>query len=369
MKPATTSLKYRGDALSNVSAQLNVLHGVPHPTQDPKPHPTPHDTQHRITAPFAPFTRMMREAQLFPLKPTAVEILQVNVGKACNQACDHCHVDAGPDRKEVMSRETMQQCLDALAGCDIQRVDITGGAPEMNPDFRWFVQQVRALGRDVMVRSNLTIIVSNPRFNDLPEFFAANNVHVVASLPCYLESNVDTQRGVGAYDASIAALKMLNAVGYGAEGSTLQIDLVYNPVGAHLPGAQAALEADYKRELMQRHGIVFNALHCITNMPISRYLEYLLTTDKYIDYMQTLVNAFNPAAAASVMCRNTISVGWDGYLYDCDFNQMLEMKVATNASHIADFDMVALGARSIVLDQHCYGCTAGAGSSCGGQLV
>lgn len=354
MQQATTSLKKRGDLLADVEVQLNILHGT-----------TP-----RIAAtPLTPFANALRSASLLPLRPTRLEILQVNVGKACNQACTHCHVDAGPDRTEVMTRATMEQCLTALAGTDIDTVDITGGAPEMNEEFRWFVKQVRSLNRDVIVRSNLTIIVSNPRFYDLPEFFAEHNVRVVASMPCYEVSNVDRQRGEGAYNASVRALKMLNVVGYGADDSNLVLDLVYNPVGAFLPGSQRSLEADFKRELLKRHGITFNTLHCITNMPISRFLEYLLASNSYEAYMESLVNAFNPVAAANVMCRNTISVGWDGFLYDCDFNQMLEMKVTTASKHVSTFNLAELQARAIAVDQHCYGCTAGAGSSCGGQLV
>ena len=348
MQQATTSLKKRGDLLADASAQLHVLH---------------------TTKEVRPFSSALLSAGLLPLRPTGIDILQVNVGKQCNQTCKHCHVDAGPDRTEVMSRATMQQCLDVLAKTDIATLDITGGAPEMNPEFRWFVAEVRALHREVIVRCNLTIIVSNPRFHDLPEFFAQHGVRVVASMPSYDARNVDRQRGQGVYDASIRAMKMLNAVGYGVEDSGLQFDLVYNPVGALLPGSQHSLQADFKRELLKRHGIMFNDLHCITNMPVSRFLEYLLASNNYDGYMESLVSAFNPSAAENVMCRNTISVGWDGFLYDCDFNQMLEMKVASKGKHISSFDYSALLARSIVIDQHCYGCTAGAGSSCGGQLV
>ena len=352
MHLATTSLKKRGIELADVNVQLNILHGF-----------------QRGQAQVPRFAHTMRGAGLFPLHPTALEVFQVNVGKVCNQACNHCHVDAGPDRTEVMSRETMEQCLQALRVSNIATVDITGGAPELNPNFRWFVEEVRAMGRNVIVRCNLTIIVSNPRFFDLPEFFAENDVHVIASLPCYTSDNVDKQRGDGVYDASIRAIKMLNAVGYGSEEKGLRFDLVYNPGGAALPGEQHSLEADYKRELMERHGVTFNALHCITNMPISRFLEDLLENNKYEAYMELLVNSFNPVAAAGVMCRNMISVGWDGALYDCDFNQMLEIKVSSPVAHISDFDLSTLGERMIAVDQHCYGCTAGSGSSCGGQLV
>jgi radical SAM/Cys-rich protein len=239
----------------------------------------------------------------------------------------------------------------------------------MNPDFRWFVDQLHARGLRVMVRCNLTIIVANPKYHNLPEFYAERNIHVVSSLPFYDASYTDRQRGGGVFDDSITALKMLNSVGYGSEGGTLVLDLVYNPVGALLPGPQAALEKEFKRNLYDKHGVVFNALHCITNMPISRFLEFLVSSGNYEQYMSTLVSAFNPSAVHSVMCRSTISVGYDGRLYDCDFNQMLEMPVESSRRHISEFDSVDLTSRIIETDRHCFGCTAGAGSSCGGQLV
>jgi radical SAM/Cys-rich protein len=269
----------------------------------------------------------------------------------------------------MMSRETMQACIDVAQRHGFDVVDITGGAPEMHPDFRWFVEGLSAAGVRIMVRCNLTIIVANPKYNDLPTFFATHGIHVVSSLPFYDKRNTDRQRGDGVYDDSITALQMLNAVGYGVEGSGLSIDLVYNPVGALLPGPQKMLEADFKRELSQRHGITFNALICITNMPISRFLEFLLESGNYARYMEKLVTAFNPSAVPGVMCRDTISVGYDGTLYDCDFNQMLELPVAAQGRTIDRFDADALMRRRIIVDQHCYGCTAGAGSSCGGQLV
>ncbi len=301
------------------------------------------------------------------LKPTNIEIFQVNVGKMCNQVCSHCHVDAGPDRKEIMTKETMQQCIDAIRDTDIKTVDLTGGAPEMNPNFRWFVEELRAIGKDIIVRCNLTIILANPKYNDLPEFFRKHKVNVVSSLPYFTAKRTDAQRGDGVFDKSIKALQMLNAVGYGKEDSDLQLDLVYNPAGAFLPGDQTSLENQFKRKL-QEYDIVFNNLFAITNLPISRFLEYLVRSDKYQDYMDELVNAFNPMAAEGVMCRSTISVGWDGYLYDCDFNQMLELKVQAS-DHIADFDIKELTQRDIIVNQHCFGCTAGAGSSCGGTTV
>ncbi|HZG26096.1 MAG TPA: arsenosugar biosynthesis radical SAM (seleno)protein ArsS, partial [Chitinophagaceae bacterium] len=308
---------------------------------------------------------------LLPLKPTEAEIFQVNVGKMCNQVCRHCHVDAGPDRKEIMTRETMQLCLDVLqANPSFSIVDLTGGAPEMNPEFRWFVQQIRQLGKHVIVRCNLTIILANKRFNDLPDFFRQNQVEVVSSLPFYTQDRTDRQRGSGVFEHSIEALQMLNSVGYGAAGSGLTLNLVYNPAGAFLPPSQVSLEKEYKEELMKHYGIMFNNLFVITNMPISRYLDYLLVSGNYDKYMDKLVNAFNAEAAKNVMCRNTLSVGWDGYLYDCDFNQMLDLKLSCSTSrHLSEFDMEAVNNRSIVINQHCYGCTAGAGSSCGGAVA
>jgi len=315
------------------------------------------------------FHEKLRGAGLFPLRPVAPAVLQINVGKMCNQVCRHCHVDAGPDRKEIMTRATMQLCLDALAQTDIPTVDLTGGAPEMNPDFRWFVEQISQLGRKIIVRCNLTIIVANKKYHDLPEFFKKHGVEVVSSLPFYTADKTDRQRGDGVFADSIRALKMLNAVGYGQEGSGLVLNLVYNPAGAFLPGSQKGLEAQFKRALLKDFGIVFNELFAITNLPISRYLDYLIESGNYAGYMEKLITAFNPVAAAGVMCRSTISVSWDGGLYDCDFNQMLDLPVASPVRHIRDFNADALSQRAVVVNQHCYGCTAGAGSSCGGTVA
>ncbi len=296
-------------------------------------------------------------------------VFQVNVGKLCNQTCGHCHVDAGPDRREVMSPETAELCLAALARTEIPTVDITGGAPELCPSFRRLVEGTRALDRHVIDRCNLTVLLL-PSQRDLAEFLAAHRVEIVASLPYYLEEETDAQRGEGIFGKSIEALKRLNDLGYGHNGTGLQLNLVYNPVGAYLPPTQASIEADFKRELARRHGIVFNQLFTITNMPISRFLEFLLRSGNYEHYMEKLVNAYNPAAAAGVMCRNTLSVGWDGVMYDCDFNQMLELPVNHGVPrHIRDFDPQRLHQREIVIGQHCFGCTAGAGSSCGGTVV
>lgn len=317
------------------------------------------------------FTDKMKTAGLFPLSPTTPEIFQINVGKMCNQVCKHCHVDAGPDRKEIMTKETMQLCLDVLEkNPSFTTVDLTGGAPEMNPDFRWFVSEIKKLKRHVIVRCNLTIILANKKYHDLPEFFKQHEMEVVSSLPFYTQDRTDRQRGDGVFEDSIKALQMLNAVGYGMEATGLRLNLVYNPAGAFLPPSQMALEKEYKEALLERYQIQFNQLYVITNMPISRYLDYLLVSGNYSSYMEKLIQAFNPIAAANVMCRNTISVGWDGYLYDCDFNQMLDLKVGCSGSdHLSNYSSSAISQREIILNQHCYGCTAGSGSSCGGAVA
>lgn len=316
------------------------------------------------------FIEKIEALEIFPLMATGVEIFQINVGKMCNQVCQHCHVDAGPDRKEIMTRETMQLCLNILAGSTIKTVDLTGGAPELNPEFRWFVAEIRKLGKHIIVRCNLTIILANKRFHDLPQFFREHEIEVVSSLPSFTKDRTDRQRGNGVFEDSIKALQLLNEAGYGMEGSALQLNLVYNPAGAFMPPQQDALEKEFKTELLKNFGICFNHLYAITNMPISRYLDYLVSTGNYDKYMEKLISAFNPAAVSNVMCRNTISVGWDGFLFDCDFNQMLELPVSTAASrHLIDYDAKALDTREIVLNQHCYGCTAGSGSSCGGTVA
>lgn len=315
------------------------------------------------------FEDSLAASDLWPLRACGIQVLQINVGKLCNQTCRHCHVDAGPDRREIMSRATMQECLDVLAASPIPIVDITGGAPEMNPDFRWLVQQVRRLGRQVIDRCNLTILLA-PGFTDLPQFLAEHSVEVVASLPCYLPANTDRQRGDGVFDRSIEALRRLNEVGYGRDGTGLTLTLVYNPIGPSLPPAQAPLEAAYRRELSGRYGVEFTRLFTITNLPISRFLDDLVATGRYESYLATLIAAYNPGAAAGVMCRTTLSVGWDGLLFDCDFNQMLEINLGHDLpQRIGDFDAARLSGRRIVTGQHCYGCTAGAGSGCQGAIV
>jgi radical SAM/Cys-rich protein len=328
--------------------------------------------EHGKTGDFAliPFQQKLEQCNLYPLKPTHIEIFQVNIGRMCNQTCRHCHVDAGPDRKEIMTRETMQQCIDVLKeNPELKTIDITGGAPELNPNFRWFIEEIKMLERHVIVRCNLTIILANKKYNDLPHFYKQHNIEVVSSLPSYTPDRTDRQRGIGVFEDSIKALQMLNNVGYGKEGTGLILNLVYNPAGAFLPPAQSSLEKEYKQELKEKFGIEFNSLFTITNMPINRYLDYLLTSGNYKAYMEKLLNAYNPIAAAHVMCRNTISIGWEGNLYDCDFNQMLELKVDCNSRHISDFNREKLYKRNIIVGQHCYGCTAGSGSSCGGAVV
>ncbi|MEQ1722487.1 MAG: arsenosugar biosynthesis radical SAM (seleno)protein ArsS [Pseudobdellovibrio sp.] len=316
------------------------------------------------------FNVKLKDTGLYPLTPTKLEIFQINIGKMCNQVCKHCHVDAGPDRKEIMTRETLEHILKILTVSTSHTVDITGGAPEMNPNFRWFVTELTKLNKKVIVRCNLTIILANKSYNDLPEFFKANKVHVVSSLPYYDSGKTDRQRGDGVFDKSIEALKMLNQVGYGIEGTGLKLDLVYNPSGAFLPGDQQQLERDFKQQLKRLFGIEFNQLFAITNMPISRFLEYLIESGNYEDYMEKLVQSYNPSAAAGVMCRNTISVGWDGKLFDCDFNQMLGLPVKSKeVKHLSDYSEEPLLNRTIATHQHCYGCTAGAGSSCGGTTA
>jgi radical SAM/Cys-rich protein len=303
------------------------------------------------------------------LRAASVETLQVNVGKLCNQACKHCHVDASPARTEIMTRETAEQVLAAVRRFRIPTLDITGGAPELNPSFRHLVTEGRRAGAHVLVRHNLTVMFE-PGQCDLPEFFREHGVEVVSSLPYFLEQQTDAQRGRGVFEKSVEALRRLNAVGYGREGGALRLNLVYNPVGAFLPPAQVSIERDFKRELLARYGVTFDQLYTITNMPIRRFLEYLRRSGNEERYMRKLVEAFNPATVEGLMCRTLISVDWTGKLYDCDFNQMLELSVAPErAQTIADFDPSAFAARRVVTGAHCFGCTAGAGSSCGGAVA
>ncbi len=316
------------------------------------------------------FGRKIMETGQFPLRPKKLEVLQINLGYMCNQVCEHCHVDAGPDRKEIMTQKTMLQCLEVIKKTKATTLDFTGGAPEMNPNFRWFVDEASKTGiKDFIVRSNLTIIRAHKKYYDLPDFFKNHNVHVVSSMPHWTRGKTDKQRGSGVFDKSIKALQDLNAIGYGMLGSDLKLDLVYNPSGAFLPGDQVSMERDFKNALLEDFGIHFHSLFAITNLPVSRFLDYLIASDNYEDYMYSLVEAYNPSAVENVMCTNTISVSWDGWLYDCDFNQMLSLKVASNVKHISEYNEELLNNRNIIISQHCYGCTAGAGSSCQGTIA
>jgi radical SAM/Cys-rich protein len=309
-------------------------------------------------------------AEGMELRRVRPEILQVNVGKLCNLSCVHCHVNAGPKRKEIMTRETVDRIIKWLANTEIPTVDLTGGAPEMIPDFRYFIKRVKKLqpSRHVIDRCNLTILLEEG-YHDLAEFLAGNEVEIIASMPCYSAENVNAQRGEGVFEGSIAALQLLNSLGYGTD-SDLPLHLVYNPVGAFLPVSQAELEADYKRELKKHFGIVFNNLYTLANLPIGRFASYLRHNNKLDEYMELLIEAFNPATIDGLMCRNTISVGWRGEVYDCDFNQQLGMQYNNGAGiFLWDIDPDSLEGREIMTGNHCFGCTAGAGSSCGGAIV
>ena len=312
----------------------------------------------------------MRESGRGELRRGQAEIFQINVGKLCNQTCVHCHVNAGPGRKEIMTRATIDRIVDWLARTEITKVDVTGGAPEIIPDYRYLVERIKALtpARHIMDRCNLTIFYE-PGHEYLPEYLAHHEIEVIASMPCYSAKNVDAQRGNGVFDKSIRALQRLNKLGYGAN-PRLPLHLVYNPVGAFLPGQQAELEADYHTELKEHFGIVFNRLYTITNMPISRFAAWLQQTGEYGQYTQLLIENFNPASVDGLMCRNTLSVGWRGEVYDCDFNQMLDMQW-TNGKPLFlwDIDPAAIENRTILTGDHCFGCTAGAGSSCSGTIV
>lgn len=303
------------------------------------------------------------------LKRQSPRVLQINTGKICNLTCVHCHVNAGPRRKEIITRETVDRILDWLRGTEIEVVDLTGGTPEMIPDFRYLVESIRGMGREVMDRCNLTIL-NEPGYEWVADFHAEHAVHIVASMPCYCPKNVNAQRGDGVFDSSIQALQTLNALGYGSNPG-LKLDLVYNPNGASLPPEQAELEADYKRELQAHFGIVFDQLFAITNMPIARFTSYLKREGSYADYMQLLLESFNPGSVAGLMCRDTISVGWEGDLFDCDFNQQLGMQHGSKVApdRLWDLDIADWATRPIQTGVHCYGCTAGQGSSCGGATV
>jgi radical SAM/Cys-rich protein len=339
---ATTSLVSRASPLASSAQQLHTLQQLPVPDFKTK------------------------------LNPAAIDIFQINVGKLCNMTCRHCHVDAGPDRTaEMMSRETVDLCLAALDRTAAKVVDLTGGAPELNPHFRYLVDQCVARGKHVMDRCNLTVLLTGP-CRDLPQWFAERGVEVVCSLPHYRKRNTDLQRGDGTFEKSIEALKRLNAAGYGRGDPRLKLTLMHNPAGAFLAGDRKSMEKEWKEGLAANHGVTFDSLIGLNNMPISRFLEWLESSGNLRSYMELLVNAYNPATVQGLMCRNTLSVGWDGRIYDCDFNQMLELDARHadgRPAHIRDFAPEQLQARSIVTARHCFGCTAGAGSSCGGAIA
>jgi radical SAM/Cys-rich protein len=349
---ATQSLRARGSPLASTAAQLRVLNALSLARGD--------------------FDLVLSEAGWNELQPATLEIFQINLGRLCNMTCRHCHVDAGPDRTgENMDRETVDLCLAALDRTTASTVDITGGAPELNPHFRYLVDRCVERGKHVIDRCNLTILLV-PRCADLPGWLAERGVEVVCSLPHYRRLNTDTQRGDGTFVKSIEALRRLNAAGYGQGNARRRLTLMSNPVGAYLAGSQAAMEREWKAGLAKNHGVTFDRLIALNNMPISRFLEWLIESGNLGPYMERLTASFNPAAVAGLMCRNTLSVAWDGTLHDCDFNQMLDIPIATpegRRPHIRDFDAAALQTRRIRTARHCFGCTAGAGSSCGGATV
>lgn len=314
------------------------------------------------------FTEKLQQHSI-DLKRESIQTLQINLGKLCNQACHHCHVEAGPNRSEIMNEKTIDKIIELIKSSNnLKTIDLTGGAPEMNPHFKKLVTVAHTMNLEIIDRCNLTIFFEEG-CEDLPLFLKEKKVHVVASLPCYTKDNVDKQRGRGVFEKSIEGLKLLNSLGFGINGTGLILDLVYNPGGAFLPGNQEKLQTDYKRELKEFFNLEFNQLYTITNMPIKRFLDDLNRQKKYDDYMNLLVNNFNPTAANSVMCKSLISIGWDGQIYDCDFNQMLEIPFNNKKISIWDINQLNDLNNKIALADHCYGCTAGAGSSCGGALT
>lgn len=316
-----------------------------------------------------PFDSSLAAAGLYPLAASGISVFQVNLGRTCNLACGHCHVEAGPSREENMGPEVMEECLRVIKGERFPVVDITGGAPEMNPGYRRFVAECAALGCLVRTRTNFTIML-HEGYGDLPGFWASNKVEVIGSLPYYLEETADRQRGKGSFAASIRAIQALNEAGYGLQGSSLVLNLVYNPCGAYLPPPQSSIESDFKAQLAKLFGVSFTGLYTITNMPMGRFLKFLERSGNLKRYSDKLIAAFNPAAAANVMCRNTISIGWDGHLYDCDFNQALGLACGHGSpGHIRDYSADLLASRRIVTGSHCFSCTAGAGSSCTGAVA
>ncbi len=353
---STTSLRKRGSALASTTAQLAMLEAAAAELPEPA---------------RRPFEAMLASAGWTELVPADIEIFQINIGRLCNMTCRHCHVDAGPDRvAENMDRAMVDACIAALDRTDAHTVDITGGAPELNAHFPHLVEACLERGKHVIDRSNLTVLLL-PKYRHLPEWFAERGVEVVASLPHPRKRSTDAQRGDGTHQRSMAALSALNDAGYGKGDPQRVLTLMHNPAGAFLPGSQASLEASYRRGL-EREGVTFDRLIALNNMPVSRFLEWLDATGNLPDYLAKLVAGFNPAAVAGLMCRNTLSVSWDGTLYDCDFNQMLDLPITSadgEPVNIRDFDPQTLARRTIVTRRHCFGCTAGAGSSCGGSTV
>lgn len=345
------TLQRQGSSLASPLEQLSIL-----------------ADEHRVAA--GTFQRRLSACGFETLRRSQLRTLQINVGKLCNQTCTHCHVDAGPDRRESMSRETAGDVIEFLARSQVNTLDITGGAPEMNPHFRLLVARARELSKQVIDRCNLTILLAKG-FTDLPEFLAEHQVNVVASLPCYLEENCDAQRGSGAFVKSITAIRRLNVLGYGRPDTALELNLVYNPIGTGLPPDQAQLEQAYREQLQERYSIQFNRLFTITNMPVSRFLDDLMQREQYELYMQKLIDSFNPGTIDELMCRSLVSVDWRGYLFDCDFNQMLDLPLVdrNRRLHISELDELKLRERSIQTANHCFGCTAGCGSSCTGSLA
>ncbi len=353
----TTSLKYRRSPLASPEEQIKQLDAVPIQIGPSK---------------TGNFFRDVEQSGWPELKPAQLDIFQINLGKLCNMTCRHCHVDSGPDRtEENMDRETVDACIEAIEKSGAHTVDLTGGAPELNPNFEYLVDRVTQMGKHVIDRCNLTILTVR-RFQHLPKWFAERGVEVVCSLPHYRKLGTDAQRGDGTYEKSLRALKMLNEAGYGQGNPDLQLTLVTNPVGAFLAGNQASLESEWKTALQKNHGVSFDRLLALNNMPMSRYLEWLLEKGKLEEYLDRLLNAFNPATIAGLMCRNTLSVSWDGRLYDCDFNQQLDMEIdfpGNERLHVRDFDLEKWLQHNIRTERHCYGCTAGAGSGCGGAIA
>ncbi len=346
------SLRARGNPLAEPIEQLRVLAGWA--ASNPA---------------AADFAARVQSLDAGLLRPTSLEVFQVNLGKLCNMSCRHCHVDAGPDRTDaIMDDATVGAAMEAMARSGAHTLDLTGGAPELHPAFRHLVAAAKSQGKHVIDRCNLTILLVR-RFEDLPAFLAAHEVEIVASLPHVRAMNTDAQRGGGTWEKSIEAMRRLNAVGYGKGDPSHRLTLVSNPSGAFLGAGQETLEAEWKRELALRHGVQFDRLFVLNNMPISRFLEWLVESGNFEAYMERVVQAFNPAAVPGVMCRNTISVGWNGLMYDCDFNQMLDMTADVTTPHVRAFDLAAWQARTIKTNRHCFGCTAGAGSSCGGQTT